>query len=210
MLQALRDRLRCKEIWVEGADRFRHPDEDLPSDFSARRSDYYAALRQPMDADQFIGDLQRAMEQALSQFDANLPGNPKVRLRAYGKNRLVVTPYEPQAEPVQLQRLKAEIGRRWPMTSLLDVLKEADLRVGFTGAFKSLGTREVLDREDLQYRLLLSASTALAPIPGSNAWCQAAAVSPTGNSSIRGIGSSKRMPCEKPSGVWSMPRWRLA
>ena len=37
-----------------------------------------------MDADQFIGDLQRAMEQALSQFDANLPGNPKVRLRAYG------------------------------------------------------------------------------------------------------------------------------
>ena len=95
VLQALRDRLRCKEIWVEGADRFRHPDEDLPSDFSARRSDYYAALRQPMDADQFIGDLQRAMEQALSQFDANLPGNPKVRLRAYGKNRLVVTPYEP-------------------------------------------------------------------------------------------------------------------
>ena len=40
VLQALRDRLRCKEIWVEGADRFRHPDEDLPSDFSARRSDY--------------------------------------------------------------------------------------------------------------------------------------------------------------------------
>ena len=147
VLQALRDRLRCKEIWVEGADRFRHPDEDLPSDFSARRSDYYAALRQPMDADQFIGDLQRAMEQALSQFDANLPGNPKVRLRVYGKNRLVVTPYEAQAEPAQLQRLKAEIGRRWPMTSLLDVLKETDLRVGFTGAFKSLGRREVLDRE---------------------------------------------------------------
>ena len=155
VLQALRDRLRCKEIWVEGADRFRHPDEDLPSDFSARRGDYYAALNQPMDAGQFIGDLQQAMEQALSQFDANLPGNPKVRLRAYGKNRLVVTPYEAQAEPVQLQRLKAEIGRRWPMTSLLDVLKETDLRVGFTEAFKSLGTREVLDREDLQYRLLL-------------------------------------------------------
>ena len=155
VLQALRDRLRCKEIWVEGADRFRHPDEDLPSDFSARRSDYYAALNQPMDAARFTGDLQRSMEQALSQFDANLPGNPKVRLRVYGKNRLVVTPYEAQAEPAQLQRLKAEIGRRWPMTSLLDVLKETDLRVGLTEAFKSLGTREVLGREDLQYRLLL-------------------------------------------------------
>ena len=31
--QALRERLRCKEIWVEGADRYRNPDEDLPADF---------------------------------------------------------------------------------------------------------------------------------------------------------------------------------
>ncbi len=27
---ALRERVRCKEIWVEGADRWRNPDEDLP------------------------------------------------------------------------------------------------------------------------------------------------------------------------------------
>ena len=155
VLQALRDRLRCKEIWVEGADRFRHPDDDLPADFSARRNDYYAALKQPMDAARFTCDLQRAMEQALSRFDAGLPANPKVRFREYGKNRTVLTPLEAQAEPAQLQRLKAEIERRWSMTSLLDVLKETDLRVGFTGAFKSLGTREILGREDLQYRLLL-------------------------------------------------------
>ena len=42
------------------------------------------------------------------------------------------------------------------MTSLLDVLKETDQRVGFTEAFKSLGSRENLDRETLQHRLLLS------------------------------------------------------
>ena len=155
VLQALRDRLRCKEIWVEGADRFRHPDDDLPSDFSARRNAYYAALKQPMDSGQFTYRLQQTMEQALSRLDVSLPDNPKVRLRDYGKNRLVVTPLEAQAEPAQLQRLKAEMERRWSMTSLLDVLKETDLRVGFTGAFKSLGTREVLGREDLQYRLLL-------------------------------------------------------
>jgi hypothetical protein len=28
----LRERLRCKEIWVVGADRWRSPDEDLPAD----------------------------------------------------------------------------------------------------------------------------------------------------------------------------------
>jgi len=108
-----------------------------------------------MDAERFIDDLQQTMGKALTQFDANLPTNPKVRLRTYGKNRIVVTPLEPQAEPIQLNRLQAEIGRRWPMTSLLDVLKETELRVGFSDVFKSLGTREVLDRETLQHRLLL-------------------------------------------------------
>jgi TnpA family transposase len=44
--------------------------------------------------------------------------------------------------------------RRWPMTSLLDMLKETDLRVGFTAAFSSLATREILDYETRQPRLL--------------------------------------------------------
>ena len=33
VLQALRERVRCKEIWVQGADRYRNPDEDVPADF---------------------------------------------------------------------------------------------------------------------------------------------------------------------------------
>ena len=56
---------------------------------------------------------------------------------------------------MHLRALKGEIGKRWPMTSLLDVLKETELRVGFTSLFKGLGNREILDRETLQHRLLL-------------------------------------------------------
>src|SRR4051794_4567067 len=41
------------------------------------------------------------------------------------------------------------------MTSLLDVLKETDLRVGFTDEFPSVSSREVLGRGELQKRLLL-------------------------------------------------------
>lgn len=104
MRQALRDRLRCKEIGVEGADRFRHPDDDLPSDFHAKRTDYSLALKQPMEVERFIDDLQQPMGQALTQCDANLPSTPKVRLRTYGQNRMVVTPLEPQAEPAQWNR----------------------------------------------------------------------------------------------------------
>jgi hypothetical protein len=33
----LRERLRCKEIWMVGANRYRNPDEDLPTDFEAQR-----------------------------------------------------------------------------------------------------------------------------------------------------------------------------
>ncbi len=51
--------------------------------------------------------------------------------------------------------VKGEINRLWHQTSLLDILKETDLRVDFTRNFKSMGTREILDRETLQKRLLL-------------------------------------------------------
>ena len=158
MLQALQRPLRCKETGS------REQIAVIPTRICRRfQRPYYGHGCRT-----FIGDLP-GDGAGLSQFDANLPG-----LRAYGKNRLVVTPYEAQAEPVQLQRLKAEIGRRWPMTSLLDVLKETDLRVGFCEAFKSLGTREVLDRE-----AAIPSPMALAPIWDSNVWCQAGALSPT-------------------------------
>ena len=35
VLQTLREKLRCKEIWVVGADRYRNPDDDLPADFAS-------------------------------------------------------------------------------------------------------------------------------------------------------------------------------
>ena len=54
VLQALRAQLRCKEIWVVGANRYRNPDEDLPADFETERAPYYAALKLPLEADRFI------------------------------------------------------------------------------------------------------------------------------------------------------------
>jgi TnpA family transposase len=41
------------------------------------------------------------------------------------------------------------------MTGLLDILKEADLRIGFTEAFTTAATRETVDRSEVQRRLLL-------------------------------------------------------
>jgi len=95
------------------------------------------------------------MRSALTELDEGIPRNQKVRLLNRGKKNISITPFEAQEEPPSLTALKREIAGRWPMTSLLDVLKEADLRVGFTDHFKTVADREILDRQSLQRRLLL-------------------------------------------------------
>lgn len=155
-MQILRDKLRCKEIWVAGANRYRNPDEDLPTDFEERREENYKALNQPLDADSFIATLKQEMVQGLEKLNAGMQKNSTVRITERGTGWISVTPLEPQAEPLNLVRVKAEIARRWPMTSLLDILKETDLRVSFTEQFKTVANREILDRETLQKRLILS------------------------------------------------------
>lgn len=156
VLRRLREKLRCKEIWVEGADRFRNPDEDLPKDFAENRERYYADLKQPLDAETFIEREKRALEAALSMLNQGLPENPKVHLtQRNGKGWISLSPLEAQPEPANIRHLKAEVGQRWAWISLLDVLKEADLRIGFTSLFKSAVTYERLPPLVRQKRLLL-------------------------------------------------------
>ena len=44
VLQVLGERLCCKEIWVIGANRYRNPDEDLPTDPEAQRAAFKSFL----------------------------------------------------------------------------------------------------------------------------------------------------------------------
>ena len=118
VLEALRERLRCKEIWVVGANRYRDPDEDLPADFDENREEYSQALHLPLNADRFITDLQAEMREALSTFDAGLQKNPSVRIGPQGGGWITLTPLDAQPEPPNLTALKAELNAIWPMTSL--------------------------------------------------------------------------------------------
>ena len=156
VLTQLRDRVRAKEIWIEGADRYRNPDDDLPNDFPERRNAYYAELNLTQDAHAFSNTVRGQLEQELRQLNATLPNNDKVRLRCSGENRICVTPFDPASEPKGLAGLKVEIGRRWPMTGLLDTLKETALYTGFLDVFETSATREALSREVRDQRLLLS------------------------------------------------------
>ena len=155
VLEALREQLRCKEIWVVGANRYRNPDEDLPADFETQRTVYYQALNLSLEADRFVVGLQEKMRKALHTFDAGLARNPGVRINEKAGGWISVTPLTAQPEPINLAALKAEIAEAWPMTSLLDMLKETDLRLNFTDVLRSPTAYETLDRAILRPRLLL-------------------------------------------------------
>jgi TnpA family transposase len=158
VLSALREKVRCKEVWIQGAQRFQNPDKDLPHDFGPRREEYYAALAQPTEAQTFVATVRTKLKTALAALDTDVPHNPKVKILTSkkGKGRIVLSPSDPLPAPPHLDDLKVALVRRWPMTNLLDILKETELRVGFTEVFRTVGVREVLSPEVLQRRLLLA------------------------------------------------------
>lgn len=128
--QVLREQLRCKEIWVVGADSWRNPDDDLPADFEARRIENHCELRKPLDPTVFIDDLSDEMATALTELHAALPtlGWLEIAERAAGAIKL--TKFDAAHEPRGLRRTKNEVQRRWGTVPLIDMLKEAVLRTG--------------------------------------------------------------------------------
>ncbi|MEQ8882631.1 MAG: Tn3 family transposase [Fulvivirga sp.] len=172
VLQALREKLRCKEIWVVGADKYRNPEQDLPQDFEERRSEYYESLNQPEDPAPFIACLKQEMENALLKFNQSVPSDPDVRISSQKGGQIILTPFEKQADPKNIDQLKTEILDMWPMVNLLDILKETDLRVNFTDTFQSTADREILQEDEKRRRLLmvlfgLGANTGLKRIASS-------------------------------------------
>ncbi|WGL59759.1 Tn3 family transposase [Pigmentibacter sp. JX0631] len=154
LLQSLREGLRCREVWIVGANRYRNPDEDLPDDFDTMKKEYYEALNLPIDAKEFIKSIIVIMEKELRALNHKMSRNKKVKILDKGKGWIHLTPIDEQEEPENLKRIQKEIFKRWKHTSLLDVLKETDLRVGFTNKFSTVGTQQFLEKDILQRRLL--------------------------------------------------------
>ena len=105
VLEALRDKLRCKEVWVVGANRYRNPDDDLPADFEAQRTPYYQALESAARR----GSLHRRSpgRDARRRCRLSTPGcrrNPLVRIeRKRGKDGwITVTPFDASARTAEL------------------------------------------------------------------------------------------------------------
>src|SRR6266849_2390637 len=69
VLHTLREKVRSKEVWVQHANRFRNPEDDLPRDFDQHRATYYADLHLPLSADEFVASLKTQLTAALTSFE---------------------------------------------------------------------------------------------------------------------------------------------
>lgn len=115
----------------------------------------YQALNLPLDAGAFIDGLREEMRKALAMLDRGLPRNPDVRITRKHGGWISLTPLLPRPSPLNIEALKAEVAETWPLTSLLDIAKETDLRLSFTDRLRSSTAYKALDRAVLRPRLLL-------------------------------------------------------
>jgi TnpA family transposase len=155
VLHSLCEHLKCKGIWVDGADEYRNPDEDLPQDFEERKDHYHRLLGQPVDADEFIAGLKETMRRELETLNEGMPENRFVKVLGKKHGHIKVTPLVKQPDPVNTAKLKQAVTSRWASTTLLDVLKETDLRLDLCSLFETTATRQHLDHGSLVRRLLL-------------------------------------------------------
>ena len=153
----LREKLETREIWVPGSEKYKNPETDIPPDFDVNRAEYYDDLNLALDANTFIAGLKEELKSHLLEFDQGFARNKLVQINHATRSKTFkVTPLEAQPEPQGLIRIKAEIAERWPMTSLLDMMKEAALDTNFTKAFESIGTRQNMNQATLNKRLIVS------------------------------------------------------
>ena len=108
-------------------------------------------------AEEFVASLKTQLTTALTSFERFMRTKPKdVAIGTKrGKAWITLSPLPAQPEPKLLPRLKTEIMRRWGTVDLLDMLKESAMLTGCLDSFQSTGSREALDPELLQKRLLL-------------------------------------------------------
>lgn len=141
VLVSLRDALRRREVYVDGGNRWRNPEDELPGDFEVSREVHYAALRQPTDPTAFVEGLRTRMAEALGRLDRALVDGPAstsggVRIISRrGEPWITVPKLAPLPEAEHLGAVKDEVVRRWGTLDLLDVLKDADFLADFTTEF---------------------------------------------------------------------------
>jgi len=142
---------------VESAFKYSDPEKDLPVESKKSKELHCKMLNISEDPHKEVLALKYSMLKSLKEFNSSIVNDSEVRIGVKAKKpHIYLTPYVAQASPINIDLLKDEVARLWPDTSLLDILKEADLRVGLTSELIEIGGKKILDDNLVQQRLLLS------------------------------------------------------
>jgi TnpA family transposase len=157
ILSLLKKELRCKNIWAESAFKYSDPEKDLPVDSKKSKSLHCKMLDISDNPHKEVSALKQSMLKSLKEFNSSIVNDPEVRIGVKAKKpHIYLTPYVAQDSSINIELLKDEVACLWPNTSLLDILKEADLRVGLTSELIGIGGKTISDDNLVQQRLLLS------------------------------------------------------
>ncbi len=155
-LTALRDGLRCKEIWVEDAYRYRDPQEDVHKDFYDKPDYYFEIMKQPREVNKFIDKAKNKLNHWMNILSKGFSKNSKMLIETKNnKSRIKLLKSKPQVSPKNIERLKSEVQAQWSETTLLDIVKEVDFKINFSDDLTSIGGRSFADFEEQRKRKLL-------------------------------------------------------
>lgn len=119
------------------------------------RYNYYNSLGLPLKVEEFIHPRKQALHDSLKKLNDTILTNKKVEITNKNGGHIKISPYEPQAESVNLKKLHEAIKKEYGTINLIDILKEVELEIKFSENLHTKASRKNLEKEVLRYRLLL-------------------------------------------------------
>jgi len=138
VVERLHQALRRREVFAPTSERYADPRAELlrGAAWEAARDSVARALGRSLDPTVELARLQEQLQAAYTEVSENLAHNTALQLvQNEGMPMVLLTPLPPQAEPVSLIRLRAQLTNRLPQVELAALLLEVEAFTGFASAF---------------------------------------------------------------------------
>ncbi len=164
VLLALRDGLRCGDVFVPGSRRYADPASLLftPEQWEPKRAEFFALVGKSPDAARAWADTEAELHRRLADLEATLAsGAGPIRLSEGGE--LVIPPLSAESVPTEADTLRDELVALLPRPRLASLLIELDNRIGFTEAMVHAGGKTARSPELVRniYACLIAQATNL-------------------------------------------------
>lgn len=143
VLLALRDGLRCGDVYVPGSRRYCDPAAYLltADKWSLQRAEFCRLVGKPTDPDRALAEANDELGEALENLEEVLAaGDGPVRLDEAGD--LVISPLTAEDVPAEAVALKAELTEMLPFAPIVSLLIELDKRTGYLDCFTHAGGKQ--------------------------------------------------------------------